>query len=224
MVYRSIVPVLDQAGSDQATFKVRCGRLAGLRGLWKAPCCSGGRLKMKRVESDMYAFTCYVALWNFSLIFTQRHQIGRKFRKKILPQQRQPKPYSPVAIFHKSITFVNDLFTTALCKGSLSPLNFRDRPKWETVLAWHPASQKKKKERKICLYTSCGPHQNQNCALGAEPGPALWHSLARALPEMGSPQQMGYSSIQFFSTAGWMHTLCHSTLQFLSNVSQQTAE
>lgn len=37
---------------------------------------------MKRVESDMYAFTCYVALWNFSLVFTRSHQIGRKFRKK----------------------------------------------------------------------------------------------------------------------------------------------
>lgn len=50
------VPVLGHARSDQATFKVQCGRLAGLRGLWKAPCCYGGRPKTKRVESDMYAF------------------------------------------------------------------------------------------------------------------------------------------------------------------------
>lgn len=67
MVYRPIVPVLGQARSDQATFKVQCGRLAGLRGLWKAPCCSGGRPEMKRVDSDMYAYTCYVVLRNFSL-------------------------------------------------------------------------------------------------------------------------------------------------------------
>lgn len=158
------------------------------------------------------------AMWRFGTsrsLFYTTSQDKEEIRKN---------PYSLAAIFHKSITFVNDLFTTALYKGSLSPLNFRDRPKWETVLAWHPASQKTENKKNLSLHISCGPHQNQNCALGAEPGPALWHSLARAPPKVGSPQQMGYSSIQFFSTAGWMHTLCHSTLQFLSNVSQQTAE
>lgn len=74
-VFRPIVLVLGQARSDQATFKVQCGRLAGLRGLWKAPCCSGGRPKMKRVESDMYASTCYVGLWNFSLVVS--HNLTR---------------------------------------------------------------------------------------------------------------------------------------------------
>lgn len=66
-----------------------------------------------------------------------------EIKKNIFPQQRQPKPYSLAAIFHKSITFVNYLLTTAPYKGSLFPLNFRDRPKWETVLGWHPASKKK---------------------------------------------------------------------------------
>lgn len=43
-----LIPVPGPARSDRATFKLQCGRLAGLGGPWKAPRCYGGRPKTKR--------------------------------------------------------------------------------------------------------------------------------------------------------------------------------
>lgn len=170
----------------------------------------------------MYAFTCYVVLWNFSLVVL--HDLTRWGGNTIFfchnKDNKNHIHWLPSSI---NLLLLSMIFSQQLSIKVLYPLWISETDPNEK-LSWPGTQHHRKKKKNLSLHISCGPHQNQNSAVGAETGPALWHSLARAPPKVGSPQQMGYSSIQFFSTAGWMHTLCHSTLQFLSNVSQQTAE
>lgn len=123
-----------------------------------------------------------------------------------IKERQRAIPWLPSSIHHLLFLLTVFFFTTSPNRGPLFLLIFSKGAKWEIhSLGLAPSITKKNP-----LLSHVDPPESGLCpTLGPQPGPALWHSLARAPPKAGCPQQMGRSSIQSFSTAApdWMQTL-----------------
>lgn len=174
----------------------------------------------------MYAFTCSalhlkfpdlhgMAAWGVMNVYTEPPLIKDRFkRKEVWPPQssnniKKTQSYSLAAIFYPSFTFSPRLFfffQSVFQKRSFISFDFQQRSQMRNSFSWPGTTHKKNLS---VLLSHVDPPESGLCpTLGPQPGPALWHSLARTPPKAGCPQQMGRSSIQSFSAAApdWMQT------------------
>lgn len=117
------------------------------------------------------------------------------------------------------LSIINNFFTSFLHCPPIGVLYFIrfsvKEPNDEFILLpWHHKTL-------LVLLSDVDPPESGLCpTLGPQPGPALWHSLARAPPKASRWAVPPYKP----PLQTECRPFCPSTLQFLSDVSQQTAE